>query len=75
MTEVTSPNQPSNGVVRWKVNACFQSTAPEKIGMTAERNASVAEPAAMLAARSKQLLMTKFKGDRLTMALARRDNA
>jgi len=41
----------------------------EKIGVD-----GVAEPAAMLAARTKQLLMTKFKGNRLTMALARRDN-
>src|ERR1700719_1508182 len=51
MTDVTSPNQPGNGDVSVKVVACLQSTAPAKIGMRAERNASVAEAAAIGMAR------------------------
>jgi cobalamin biosynthesis protein CbiG len=37
--------------------------------------AGVAEPAARLAARSDRLLMPKYRGRRVTMALARRDDA
>ncbi|MFN4258561.1 MAG: cobalt-precorrin 5A hydrolase [Gemmataceae bacterium] len=37
--------------------------------------AGVAEPAALLAAGASQLLLTKQRGPRITMALARRDNA
>jgi cobalamin biosynthesis protein CbiG len=37
--------------------------------------AGVAEPAAMLAANTTSLLMPKFRGERVTMALARREDA
>jgi cobalamin biosynthesis protein CbiG len=40
-----------------------------KIGIS-----GVAEPAAMLGAGAKTLLMEKYKGDRITMALARRED-
>ena len=42
----------------------------EKIGIS-----GVAEPAAMLAAETTRLLMPKYRGERITMALARRDDA
>jgi cobalamin biosynthesis protein CbiG len=37
--------------------------------------AGVAEPAALLAARSNRLLLPKYRGQRVTMALAQRDDA
>jgi hypothetical protein len=44
---VIAPNAPSNGVSRWNVAACRQSTSPETTGMIADRNARVADAAAI----------------------------
>src|SRR3954453_13665999 len=51
MSAVSSPNQPENGTVRWKSEACLQSTCPAMTGASAETKASVAEPPAMTTAR------------------------
>jgi cobalamin biosynthesis protein CbiG len=45
-------------------------TVRAKIGV-----AGVAEPAALLAANTASLIVPKCRGERLTMALARRDDA
>jgi len=47
MMAVSSPNQPWNGTVRWKVVACRQSTSPATIGASAEIKASTAEAVAI----------------------------
>jgi cobalamin biosynthesis protein CbiG len=44
------------------------ATVQEKIGIP-----GVAEPAALLAAGTDRLLMPKFKSDRVTLAVARRE--
>src|SRR5262245_57941192 len=74
MIEVRSPNQPSNGDVRLYVNAWRQSTSPEIMGTNADKNASVAEPAAIgIASRAIHLTpqrLTKVKKHTIEMATA-----
>src|SRR5262245_41072152 len=66
MKPVTSPNQPANGVVRWKVVACFQSTSPATTGASPEMKARTADAVAIgIASRPAH-----FTPHRLTAAKA-----
>jgi len=58
---VSAPNQPGNGIVRWKVVACFQSTAPVRTGPKAEINARPAENVAKtIASRAAHFTPQRF---------------
>ena len=55
ITLVMLPNQPSNGVLRWRLVACCQSTVPAATGPSPERNARTADPLAIgIASRAAQ---------------------
>src|SRR3954463_12683828 len=62
MSEVRPPNQPSNGVVRWKSTARCQSTDPARTGARVDTKASAAEALATgTATRVTQAMPHRFR--------------
>src|SRR5262249_360715 len=70
---VTVPNHPENGTFKWNVDACTQSTRPEKTGAMAETKASPADVAAIgVARRTVQRIPQRFTiAKNATIQLAR----